>query len=259
MAAGTALVTGASAGIGREFCRQLAARGYDLILVARDAERLDALAAELAAAHAVAALPLPADLSRDGDVDRVVARIQGTPALALLINNAGFGTAGSFVAGDPAAQEQMVRVHMLTPMRLVRAALPGMIAHRRGAIVNVSSIASFVYAAGSVNYCATKAYLTVLTEGLASELKGTGVQVQALCPGFTMSEFHQRMGPGAGDHRRFMWMTAESVVRASLAQLDRQGAVVCVPGLRYRLIVALIRILPRRVLGLVTGRTSRRV
>jgi len=259
MAAGTALVTGASAGIGREFCRQLAARGYDLILVARDAERLDALAAELSAAHAVAAQPLPADLSHDGDVDRVVARIQGTPALALLINNAGFGTAGSFVAGDPAAQEQMVRVHVLAPMRLVRAALPEMIAHRRGAIVNVSSIASFVYAAGSVNYCATKAYLTVFTEGLASELKGTGVRVQALCPGFTRSEFHQRMGPHAGDHRRFMWMTAEAVVRASLAQLDRQGAVVCVPGLRYRLIVALIRILPRRVLGLVTGRTSRRL
>jgi Short-chain dehydrogenases of various substrate specificities len=144
-------------------------------------------------------------------------------------------------------------------MRLVRAALPGMIAHRRGGIVNVSSIASFVYAAGSVNYCATKAYLTVFTEGLAAELEGTGVRVQALCPGFTRSEFHQRIGPQAGDHRRFMWMTAESVVRASLAQLDRQGAVVCVPGLRYRLIVALIRILPRRVLGLVTGRTFRRV
>lgn len=259
MAAGTAVVTGASAGIGREFCRQLAARGYDLILVARDAERLDALAAKLAAAHGVDAQPLPADLSRDGDVDRVVARILGTPALALLINNAGFGTAGSFVAGDPTAQEGMVRVHVLAPMRLVRAALPGMIAHRRGGIVNVSSIASFVYAAGSVNYCATKAYLTVFTEGLATELKGTGVQVQALCPGFTRTEFHQRIGPQAGDRRRFMWLTAESVVRASLAQLDRQGAVVCVPGLRYRLIVALIRILPRRVLGLVTGRTSRRV
>jgi len=259
MAAGTALVTGASAGIGREFCRQLAARGYDLILVARDAQRLHALAAELTAAHGVRAEPLPADLSRDQDVDRIITQIDRTPALALLINNAGFGTVGSFADGDPTVQERMVRVHVLAPMRLVRAALPGMIEQRRGGIVNVSSIASFVYAAGSVNYCATKAYLTTFTEGLATELAGTGVQAQALCPGFTRTEFHQRIGPRAGDHRRFLWMTAESVVRASLAQLDRRGSVVCVPGLGYRLMVALIRTLPRRALGLVTGRTSRRV
>jgi short-subunit dehydrogenase len=259
MPPGTALVTGASAGIGREFCRQLAARGYDLILVARDAERLRGLAAELAAAHGIRAEVLPADLSRDEDVDRVVARIEAEPALALLVNNAGFGTAGLLASSDPDQQARMVRVHVLAPMRFTRAALPGVLERGRGAIVNVSSIASFVYAAGSVNYCASKAYLTTFTEGLATELAGTGVQAQALCPGFTRTEFHQRVGPKAGEHPRFMWMTAESVVRASLRQLDRRGPVICVPGLGYRLIVLLVRLLPRRALGLLTGRGYRRV
>ena len=232
MAAGTALVTGASAGIGREYCRQLAARGYDLILVARDVARLQALAAELATAHGVGAEALPADLALDEDVGRVVARIQATPALALLVNNAGFGTAGTLLTSDVAAQERMLRVHVLAPMRLTCAALPTLVQRRSGAIVNVSSIASFIYAAGSVNYCATKAYLTTFTEGLASELAGTGVQAQALCPGFTRTEFHRRIGPRAGHYRRFMWMTAGAVVRSSLAQLDRRGPVVCIPGYR---------------------------
>jgi short-subunit dehydrogenase len=259
MPAGTALVTGASAGIGREFCVQLAARGYDLILVARNAERLGALAAELEARYRVTAAALAADLTADADVDRVVARITGTPGLALLVNNAGFGTAGSFAAAPPEQQEAMVRLHVLAPMRLTHAALPGLLARRGGGIVNVSSIASFIYAAGTVNYCATKAYLTTFTEGLAAELAGTGVRAQALCPGFTRSEFHERMGPEAGHRPRLMWMSAESVVRASLAQLDRGGPVICVPGLRYKLLVALIRLLPRRAIGLITGRGFRRV
>ncbi len=253
MTAGTALVTGASAGIGREFCQQLAARGHDLILVARDTERLHALAAELGARHGVAAEVMPADLARDADVDRVVARISAA-ALTLLVNNAGFGTTGSVATAPPGPQEQMLRLHVLAPMRLTRAALPGMLERRRGAIVNVSSIASFIYSPGSVNYCASKAYLTTFTEGLALELAGTGVQAQALCPGFTRSEFHQRMGADARLRPGPLWMTAEAVVRASLAQLDRAGPVVCVPGLRNKLLVGLIRLLPRRAIGLVIGR-----
>jgi uncharacterized protein len=259
MATGTALVTGASAGIGREFCRQLAARGHDLILVARDADRLHALGAELETEHGITAETLAADLTRDEELDRVVARIEARPALTLLVNNAGFGTAGALLSTDAKQQERMLRLHVLAPMRLTRAALPGLVQRGAGAIVNVSSIASFVYAAGSVNYCASKAYLTSFTEGLATELAGTGVQAQALCPGFTRTEFHQRIGPRAGEHRRFMWMTAGSVVRASLAQLDRRGPVICIPGLGYRLLVGLIRLLPRRSLGLVTSRAYRRV
>lgn len=262
MVAGTALVTGATAGIGREFCRHLAARGYDLILVARDADRLRALAAELEARDGVAAAALAADLTLDVDVDRVVARIVETPGLTLLVNSAGFGTTGRLADAPPEQQEAMLRLHVLAPMRLARAALPGLLAARRGGIVNVSSVASFIYAAGSVNYCATKAYLTTFTEGLAAELVGTGVRAQALCPGFTRTEFHQRMGltdPEAGTRPRFMWMTAESVVVASLRQLERGGPVVCVPGLVYKVLVALARVLPRRAIGRLTGRAYRRL
>lgn len=259
MASGTALVTGASAGIGREFCRQLAAAGYDLILVARDADRLAALASELGARHGVTVAVLAADLARDVDVDRIVARIADTPALTLLVNNAGFGTTGGVATAPPEGQEAMIRLHVLTPMRLTRAALPGFIARRQGAIVNVSSIAGFTFSAGSANYCATKAYLTTFTEGLAAELAGTGVRAQALCPGFTRTEFHRRMGPGAGDRPRLLWMSAESVVSASLAALERGRPVVCVPGFRYKLIVALVRLMPRQVLALLSARRFRRV
>ncbi len=265
MPAGTALVTGASAGIGREFCRQLAARGHDLILAARDVERLAALAAELAERYGVTAAVHASDLTCDADVDQVVARIADTPALTLLVNNAGFGTLGSVAEAPPGQQESMLRLHVLTPMRLTRAALPGFLARRRGGIVNVSSIASFIYGAGSVNYCATKAYLTTFTEGLAAELAGTGVQAQALCPGFTRTEFHQRLGLGPKAERAtgvppaFMWMTAESVVRASLRQLDRGGPTICVPGVGYKAMVGVLRLLPRRAIGLATGRGCRRV
>jgi short-subunit dehydrogenase len=256
---GTALVTGATAGIGAAFARRLAARGHDLVLVARDQARLEALAVELRERHAVRAEALAADLSGDEGVERVVVRIAALPALALLVNNAGFGTAGALATAPAEVQERMLRLHVLAPMRLTRVALPGLLARRAGAVVNVSSVASFLYAAGSVNYCATKAYLTTFSEGLSAELAGTGVQVQALCPGFTRTEFHQRIGPAAGDHPGWMWLTADAVVRASLAQLDRRGPVICVPGLRYKLLVAVVRLLPRRLIGVLTGRGYRRM
>jgi short-subunit dehydrogenase len=256
MGRGTALVTGASAGLGREFCAQLAARGYDLIVTARDAERLRALAAELETRHGVAVEVLPSDLTRDEEVTRVADRIAAAHEVSLLVNNAGFGTTGSIARTPPEPQAAMVRLHVLAPLRLTQAALPVLLARGAGAIVNVSSVASFIYSPGNVNYCATKAYLTTFSEGLALELRGTGVRVQALCPGFTRSEFHARMGaggPGAA-RPRFMWMSAEDVVRASLLQLERGGPVVCVPGAVNRAIVLLIRLLPRRVVGLLTGR-----
>jgi short-subunit dehydrogenase len=265
---GTALVTGATAGIGAAFARQLAARGHALVLVARDRARLEALAAELRGRHAVQAEVLAADLSGDEGVERVVARIAALPGLAVLVNNAGFGTAGALATAPAEVQERMLRLHVLAPMRLTRAALPGLLARaalpeplarRDGAVVNVSSVASFLYGAGSVNYCATKAYLTTFSEGLGAELTGTGVQVQALCPGFTRTEFHQRIGPSAGDHPAWMWLTADAVVRASLAQLDRRGPVICVPGLHYKLLVAVVRLLPRRLIGVLTGRGYRRM
>ncbi len=258
MSRGTAVVTGASAGIGREFCRQLAERGYDLVLVARDEARLRELAAELSAREEVAAQVLRADLTRDDDMDRVIERLRA-PDVTLLVNNAGFGTVGSLAAADPVQQERMIRLHVLAPMRLTQGVLPGFLAHGGGGILNVSSVASFIYAPGNVNYCATKAYLTTFSEGLATELRGTGVRVQALCPGFTHSEVHQRLGDDTRRRPRFSWLAAPDVVRASLDQLERGGPVICVPGVGYKLLVALIRLLPRGLIGGLTGVGYRRL
>jgi short-subunit dehydrogenase len=249
---GLAVVTGATAGIGREFAEQLAARGYDLLLVARDAGRLAEIAGGLASKHGVAADSYRADLTVDEDVTRLGERLAASPGLAILVNNAGFGTRGTIAEADPREQEAMLRLHTLAPMRLTHAALPVLLANRTGAIVNVSSVASFIYSAGNANYCATKAYLTTFTEALAAELAGTGVQAQALCPGFTRTEFHQRMKAPPGRIPRRIWMSSRAVVEHSLRALDRGGPVVCIPGLRYRLLVALIRLTPRRLLGRFT-------
>jgi short-subunit dehydrogenase len=148
----------------------------------------------------------------------------------------------------------MVRLHVLAPMRLTRAALPVLLANRGGGVINVSSVAGFIYSAGNVNYCATKAYLTTLSEGLAAELHGTGVRVQALCPGFTRTEFHARIPGPVERHPAFAWLSARAVVSYSLRCLDRGGPVVCIPGLRWRAIVRALRLLPRPLIGWITRR-----
>lgn len=238
-----ALITGASSGIGAEFARQLAARGLDLVLVARRQERLDALAAELSAAHGVACEAIAADLAHEAGIAQVEARIRTLNNLAVLVNNAGFGTVGRLVNADPARQQEMVALHVMAPMRLTQAALPNMTARKRGAIVNVSSVAAYVRLRGTANYVATKSYLNAFSETLQIELRGTGVYVQALCPGFTRTEFH-----ATPDYARvkstqypdFMWLKAGDVVRQSLDALGN-GQVIFVPGALYRGLVALLR------------------
>jgi uncharacterized protein len=254
-----ALVTGATAGIGKEFCRQLGEQGYDLLVVARDGNRLEALRRDLESRYAITVDVFPADLTVDDDVTRLVGLIAASPRLLLLVNNAGFGARGALVDASPARQEAMLRLHVLTPMRLTQAALPLLLQNRRGAVVNVSSVASFLYSAGNVNYCASKAYLTTFSEGLAAELRGTGVQAQALCPGFTRSEFHQRMEVDTGDIPGWMWMSAEQVVKSSLRTLGNGGPVVCVPGLRYKLLVSMLRFLPRPMIGRLSRLRTRRM
>jgi short-subunit dehydrogenase len=254
-----AVITGASAGIGKVFCEKLAARGHDLIVSARNAARLESMREELERKFGVAVEVFPADLTIDTDVSLLAERLTRSPRLALLVNNAGFGAHGKLADASPAIQEAMLRLHVVAPLRLTQAALPVLLANRRGAIVNVSSVASFIYSAGNVNYCATKAYLTTFSEGLAAELAGTGVRVQALCPGFTRSEFHQRMDVDMSELPRWMWMSANYVVNSSLRALDRGRPVVCVPGLRYKLIVLLLRFIPRSLLRRVTELRSRPV
>src|SRR4051812_49073494 len=190
-ARGRAIVTGASSGIGEVFARRLAAGGYDLLLVARRAERLAALASELTQQFGIAAEPLVADLASAEGRDAAVARLESADDAAILVNNAGFGVWGTFASTDETKHLAMIELHVVTSVRLCRAVLPGMIARRHGAIVNVSSLAAFLPMPNFVTYAATKAYLLSFSEGLRTELRGTGVRVQALCPGFTHTGFQE--------------------------------------------------------------------
>lgn len=241
-APGTALITGASSGIGAIFARSLASQGYNLVLAARREGLLRSLADEAQRKFNVTVQVLPADLSNSADVARVEKRIGEIGDLQILINNAGFGVPGRFVEIQLERNIAMIQVHILAAVRLCRAALPGMIARGRGAIINVSSIAAFMASPGNTIYCATKAYLNLFSEGLQDELKGTGVQVQALCPGLTHTEFHEQPGYEGYKTRlpEFFWMSAEDVVRKSLNGL-KKGRVICIPGFKNRLIAAVIR------------------
>ncbi len=241
-----ALVTGASSGIGEEFARQLAAAGTSLILVARRKERLEALAAELGPKHPVAVEVFPADLSKDEDLERIEAKIAAASDLDLLVNNAGFGGLTKFIESDIGTPLDMIRVQLVAPVRLARAALGGMTARNRGRIINVASVAAFSPLSGTT-YASIKGYLVRFSEGLRLELLGTGVRVQALCPGLTHTEFHEAMPGFKASFPGFLWTSAAKVVRVSLRALDRRR-VVCIPGGINRFLAVFMRCPPAAAL-----------
>jgi uncharacterized protein len=239
-----AVVTGATSGIGKVFAQRLAAAHYDLLLVARDRARLDDLVASLQREHGIGAEAVAADLSTDADIARVAEQLRNEPRLAMLVSNAGFGTRGTIITADPAQQRRMLRLHVQATHELVSAALPGMVERGAGTIIVVASVASWSPTAGNVNYNATKVYQRMYCEALAHELVDTGVHVQALCPGFTYTEFHDRLGSGRAGIPAWVWLSAERVVDTSLAQARARGPVVCIPGKRFKLIVFLLRHAP---------------
>jgi uncharacterized protein len=252
-----ALITGASSGIGAVFASSLAARGYDLVLVARRKDRLEELARSLAP-HGTVAEALEADLATDDGIAVVEQRIHVARNLDLLVNNAGFGTRGKFFSADVESQDRMHRLHVLATVRLTHAALRGMVERRRGGIIQVSSVAAYRRAPGSVSYCATKCWMNAFTEGLALELKAAGspVKVQALCPGYTLTEFHDAAAIDRNKIAAPLWMSAEKVVAASLAGLDR-GKLIVIPGWQYKAAAFLLRHMPRWLLGSFAVRESR--
>ena len=235
------MVTGASSGIGSVFARKLAAQGYGLILVARRRDRLEALADTVGGGAEI----LAADLADEAGLRSAAERAASEDRLDMLVNNAGFGTRGRFWEADLAGQEQMHRLHVMATLRLTHAALGGMIRRERGSVINVSSVAAFGRSAGNVSYCATKSWVNAFTEGLALELRtaGSAVRVQALCPGFTYSEFHDVLGVDRATIPRSLWMNADEVVDASLRGLQR-GQLIVVPGWRYRLFASVFGRLP---------------
>jgi len=246
---GTALITGASAGLGEEFAWQLATVRHNLVLVARDAVLLEALAAKLRSAAGVRVEVIPADLSVPSDVARVAARLtQGDPPVGLLINNAGFGNRGSFVDTDLTVLRDELAVMVRAVMELSHAAARAMVQRGRGAILNISSIAAYTTAG---TYSAAKAWVKTFSESLAAELKGTGVSVTALLPGLTKTEFHARADLDYRAYPEAVWLTAADVAARGLADV-RRGAVLSTPSLRYGLLGQVIRVMPRWLIRAVS-------
>jgi len=231
-ARGVALVTGASAGIGAALAERLAADGRDLVIVARRRERLENLAARLRAESGAAVDVLVADLTEPDDVRRVEEHIRTEQRLDLLVNNAGFPGYGSFAELDPGVADDLIDIHVRAPVRLTRAALPGMIARGRGAIVNVASLLAFsgplqVPMADHAVYSGAKSFLVTFTQLLAGELEGTGVRAMVCTPGMVESEFH---GLKRGGGHGMAIMSAGDVAQAIASGLEL-GEVVCAPGL----------------------------
>ncbi|MBN1246361.1 MAG: SDR family oxidoreductase [Anaerolineae bacterium] len=256
----TALVTGASSGIGRSYAIELASLGYDLILVARRRDRLQALATELIDSYGIRVAVVEADLAMEEGVTQVERAIAAADALTVLVNNAGFGMVSWFATSDLQRHLDMVQLHIEAVVRLTRAALPGMLALKRGAVVNVGSLMAFYPLYGNTTYSATKCYLRTFSEVLHQELIGTGVRVQALCPGFVATEFQQSADIQKLAIPDFAWMSPETVVRRSLIDL-RNNQVISVPGLGYRLLADVSGLIPRpllRLAGLLIGRSRTR-
>ncbi len=255
-----ALVTGASSGIGAAFAERLAQKGYDLTIVARRRDRLETLAQRLQEQQQASIEILVADLSKHDDLLTVEKHIASDPGLEMLVNNAGFGGYKAFVELDPGTAEELINLKVLAVTRLTRAALPGMLAGGHGSIINVSSRLAFSGPLRSsrlpkrATYAGANAYINTFSELLQSELEGTGVQVQALCPGVVETEFHERVG---ADPRRFpaaIVMKPEELVDASLKGLEL-GEVICVPAMEDQHLLAQVQESQRQFFEQTTGGT----
>jgi short-subunit dehydrogenase len=242
------LITGPTSGLGEGYARRLASDGYDLVLVARDVDRLNALAADLRARHGRGVEVLPADLAVAGDRQAVAQRLAA--GVRVLVNNAGFGTSGEFFTADPALLQSQLDVNVTAVLQLTRAALPAMLAAGEGTVINIASVAGLVPGRGST-YSASKAWVVSFTEGLAGGLSGTGVTVHAVCPGFVRTEFHQRAGIDMAGTPSLLWLSVDDVVRDSLAAVGR-GTVVIVPGWQYKILTTAGRLAPRNVVRAMT-------
>ena len=255
MATRTALITGATSGIGAAFARRLSAERYDLVLVARNVERLNASAADLGGSVEV----ISADLSTDEGRERVATRLQDPERpVDLLVNNAGISLNTSFLRSTPELEQRLLSVNVEAVMRLTLAALPGMVERKAGEIVNVSSVSGFGAAMPGSTYPASKAWVTNFSESIALSVGRFGVRVMALCPGYVRTEFHERAGINMSKTPAWMWLDADSVVIDALRDL-RRGKLVSVPNWKYKIAVFGMRHLPRSLVRRASRDTRGRV
>lgn len=247
------LITGGTSGIGAAFARAYAARGDDLVLVARDEARLADAAHDLAAAHGVRVETLVADLADRADADRVAARLaDAAHPIEVLVNNAGFSVGATLLSTDVAKHDRAAEVMMRAVLLLQGAAGRAMKARGHGTIVNVASVAAFVTQG---HYSAIKAYVVALTESLAVELAGSGVRVTALCPGYVRTEFHERAGIRGSSIPAPLWLDADALVAECLRDVER-GKVVSIPQYRWAAITGVLRVAPRPLVRKLSGLLS---
>ncbi|MGW1027105.1 SDR family NAD(P)-dependent oxidoreductase [Streptomyces sp. NPDC002577] len=251
----TALITGSTAGIGAAFARRLAADGRDLVLVARDTKRLREQATELHDRHGIEAEVLTADLATEDGIEAVAARLKDRRnPVDLLVNNAGFGNKGRYLEVSMADELTMLKVHCEAVLRLTSAAAETMRERGRGAVINVASVAAFVPRG---TYGASKAWVVQFTQGAAKDLAGSGVRLMALCPGFVRTEFHQRAGMATDNIPKWMWLDADKLVTAALADLSR-GRTLSIPDPRYKALMGLVKVTPRSLVGGISSKTGRK-
>jgi uncharacterized protein len=253
----TALITGATAGIGAAFARRLAAESYDLVLVARGMARLEESARQLREKHGVGVEVIAADLSTEDGRDLVASRLLEHP-VDLLVNNAGISLNTPFLRSTAERETALLNLNVHAVMRLTLAAVPEMARRRQGAIINVSSVSGFGAAMPGSTYPASKAWVTNFSESVALSVAQFGVRVMALCPGYVRTEFHQRAGINMSKTPEFLWLDADRLVADALRDL-RRGKVVSVPSWKYKIAVFGLRHLPRPLVQRVARDTRGKI
>lgn len=256
----TAVVTGATSGIGAAYARRFASQGCSLIITGRRKEKIEALAGNIREEYHVDVDVILAELSEKDGIHKVIEAMRGKQ-VEILVNNAGFGANSLFYECDLDIAEMLANVNVIAPMELIRAVLPDMVKRRRGTIINISSESVYMIVPKNCVYSAAKAFLKSFTEGLYVELAGTGVQVQAVCPGLTHTDFHEKMGMEKArqkDRGIIRWMSPEEVVSDSLRDL-RRGKVICIPGMHTKLMTGMFNLMPRKMYYKAMVQLSRKI